>query len=46
MDKQIVQAALELLKRTELKGGEVEAYVAVINALQDELNKEETSNEE
>ena len=46
MDKQVAQAALELIKRTQLQGAEVEAYVAVVNALQDILNQKEVENEQ
>jgi hypothetical protein len=46
MDKQVAKAALELIKRTQLQGSEVEAYVAVVNALQDILNREEVENEQ
>lgn len=33
VDKLVIQNAIAFLQRTELKGSEVEAYVAVSNAL-------------
>jgi hypothetical protein len=45
MKKETVQIALQLLQRVDIKGGEVPAYVEVVNALNEllENSKEETN---
>lgn len=39
MDKEIIKTAMQFMMRAELKGQEVPAFNAVMNALQAELNK-------
>ena len=40
MKKETVQIALLLLQRVDIKGAEVQAYVEVVNALQDMLKED------
>jgi len=40
MDKETANIAIVFLNRTQIQGGEVQAFVKVINALQDIINKE------
>ena len=43
MKKETVQIALQLLQRVDIKGGEVPAYVEVVNALNALLETEKPS---
>lgn len=42
MDKEIIKAAMQFMMRVDLKGQEVPAFNAVMNAMQDELSKPST----
>ena len=42
MDKEIINAAIQFMLRVDLKGQEVPAFNAVMNAMQNELSKPST----
>lgn len=42
MDKEIIKTAMQFMMRVDLKGQEVPAFNAVMNAMQDELSKPST----
>ena len=46
MDANIARITIEFLKRVQLTGAEVDAYVAVMNALTAEAAKEEPVDEQ
>jgi hypothetical protein len=40
MDKETAQLTIAFLNRTQIQGNEVQAFVKVLNTLQDIINKE------